>query len=218
MVIGKAPFELETTTDDLFLKIINGYFEIENKKIDIDLIKDFDYNVISKECKDLIIKLLEVDYRKRLGFNGVNEIKSHLFFKVNNIDFNNIININYEKDVKYIKRPFVPRVIFQENTKYFDKMFTEMSISNDFKNINNTDNSIMSSKDITINNNCIEFNFSPFVKKINNNIDKEINEINNKKSRNCINIKDNCNNKSFKLESSINNTTTNFNSQMSFDK
>lgn len=35
---------------------------------------------MSPECKDLIDKLLNMDYKKRLGAKGVQEIKNHPWF------------------------------------------------------------------------------------------------------------------------------------------
>lgn len=38
---------------------------------------------MSPECKDLIDKLLNMDYKKRLGAKGVQEIKNHPWFSSN---------------------------------------------------------------------------------------------------------------------------------------
>lgn len=36
---------------------------------------------MTPECQDLILKLLILDFDKRLGRNGAEEIKEHIFFK-----------------------------------------------------------------------------------------------------------------------------------------
>lgn len=40
-------------------------------------------NMMSAQCKDFIIKLLDKNYQTRLGANGSDEIKKHPWFKGN---------------------------------------------------------------------------------------------------------------------------------------
>ena len=58
---------------------------------------------VSDSAKDLILKLLNKEYDKRLGFNnGFDEIKSHEFFK--DINFDDLLN-------KKIKAPYKPNLM-----------------------------------------------------------------------------------------------------------
>lgn len=44
--------------------------------------------MISPEAQDLIKRLLEPDFTKRLGFNGIEEVKTHPFWQ--GFDWNNV--------------------------------------------------------------------------------------------------------------------------------
>jgi hypothetical protein len=63
---------------------------------------------LSKEAESLIKKLV-CTADVRLGINGADEIKKHPFFK--NVDWDNITKT---------KAPFVPEVLNDWDTKYFD--------------------------------------------------------------------------------------------------
>lgn len=63
------------------------YYNVQNEPVTLP-------DDISEEAKDLIIKLLEKNPKKRLGYNGAWEVKSHIFFK--DINWNGV----YEKKLK----------------------------------------------------------------------------------------------------------------------
>ena len=91
----------------------DGKININEYKKEIILPNNF-----SEESKDLIIKLLNKDPKKRLGSgkNGFNNLKNHEYFK--NINWDDLEN-------KKIKAPFVPNLDNSMDLKYFDKIFTE---------------------------------------------------------------------------------------------
>ena len=64
-------------------------------------------NLISKEAKDLLEKLL-TDRESRLGKNGAEEIKKHKFFK----------GVNWKK-LRNMKPPFIPTLRNEIDTSYF---------------------------------------------------------------------------------------------------
>ncbi|CAL9733629.1 serine/threonine-protein kinase Rim15p [Monosporozyma servazzii] len=65
--------------------------------------------IISPEAKDLILKLLVLDPKKRLGANGVEEIKNHPYLK--DVVWEHV----YEEEAS-----FVPNIQNPEDTDYFD--------------------------------------------------------------------------------------------------
>ena len=97
MLIGYAPF-CSKDTSEVCYKVLNWkkFFKIPSK------VK------ISSEAEDLIIKLIN-NSNKRLGKNGADEIKKHPFF--NGLDWNNI---------RKIKPPFIPKIKYEYDTKYFE--------------------------------------------------------------------------------------------------
>ena len=97
MLIGYAPF-CSKDTSEVCYKVLNWkkFFKIPSK------VK------ISSEAEDLIIKLIN-NSNKRLGKNGADEIKNHPFF--NGLDWNNI---------RKIKPPFIPKIKYEYDTKYFE--------------------------------------------------------------------------------------------------
>ena len=106
----------------LMYEMLNGrpLFNYNNGKIDIN---DYKKEIIlpnnfSEEGKDLIIKLLNIDPKKRLGSgkNGFKDLKNHKYFE--NINWDDLEN-------KKIKPPFVPNIDNSIDLKYFDKMFTD---------------------------------------------------------------------------------------------
>ena len=71
---------------------------------------------------DLLKRLLSVDPKNRLG-NGTKdaeEIKSHPYYK--DVDWNLYLE-------KKVKPPFIPKLKYADDVKYFDKGFTDESIS-----------------------------------------------------------------------------------------
>ncbi|CCH46391.1 Serine/threonine-protein kinase [Wickerhamomyces ciferrii] len=80
-----------------------------------------------KDCKDLLIHLLNRDPTKRLGCNGSEEIKKHKFFS--KIDWKKLYDKNYLP-------PFKPPVIDSFDTSNFDQEFTKEkpvdSVLNDY--------------------------------------------------------------------------------------
>ncbi|PVH18137.1 uncharacterized protein CXQ87_001054 [Candidozyma duobushaemuli] len=95
----------------VFKNILNG---------DIDwppLPEDEEKEICPPEAKDLIKRLLVLNYEDRLGFNGADEIKQHPYFR----------QINW--DTLYSESPdsFVPMVDDPESTDYFDARGADMS-------------------------------------------------------------------------------------------
>jgi len=97
MVAGYAPF-CSKKTSDVCYKI--SHFE-EYLKFPLRC-------KASKECRDLIMKLINHS-ESRLGKNGSKEIKAHPFFK----------GINWLK-IKEMKPPFIPQLKNDYDTKYFE--------------------------------------------------------------------------------------------------
>ena len=97
MVSGYAPFCSQKTSDVCY-KI--SHFE--------EYLKFPSRCKASKECRDLIMKLINHS-ESRLGKNGSKEIKAHPFFK----------GINWLK-IKEMKPPFIPQLKNDYDTKYFE--------------------------------------------------------------------------------------------------
>ena len=75
---------------------------------------------LGEDTKDIIIKLLEKNPKKRLGYeNGIEDIKSHPFFA--SIDFNLI-------EQKKLPAPFIPQLNNETDIKYFDEEFTNEEV------------------------------------------------------------------------------------------
>lgn len=72
------------------------------------------------ELKDLILRLLEKDFRNRLGHqNGAQEVKAHPWFS----------GINWEDIAqKKIPAPYLPTLLNADDTSHFEKRFTKMPI------------------------------------------------------------------------------------------
>ena len=89
MLFGIPPF-YDKNIDNIKNNILNNEVQFPN-------------NInVSDSAKDLILKLLNKEYDKRLGFNkGFDEIKKHKFFK--DINFNDLLN-------KKIKAPYKPNL------------------------------------------------------------------------------------------------------------
>lgn len=103
LLLGYPPFHA-STPEKVFEKILTcdiqwpEFSSIEEEK-----------EVISPEAKDLILKLLVLDPKKRLGSKGVEEIKNHPYLK--DVDWKNV----YEEEAS-----FVPNIDNPEDTDYFD--------------------------------------------------------------------------------------------------
>ena len=99
-------------------------FYVENLDKMYDLIKNskvkFPKRInLSEDAKDVILKLLDKNPKKRLGSqNGIEEIKSHPFFK--SIDFDLIVQ-------KKIPAPFIPE-LNDTDVQYFDEEFTNEEV------------------------------------------------------------------------------------------
>ena len=75
---------------------------------------------LSDEAKDVIIKLLEKNPKKRLGSQkGIEEIKAHPFFA--SLDFDAI-------EQKKMKAPFIPELNNDTDVQYFDEEFTNEEV------------------------------------------------------------------------------------------
>ena len=100
-------------------------FYVENLDKMYDLIKNskvkFPKRInLSEDAKDVILKLLDKNPKKRLGSqNGIEEIKSHPFFK--SIDFDLIVQ-------KKIPAPFIPELSNDTDVQYFDEEFTNEEV------------------------------------------------------------------------------------------
>ena len=97
MVYGITPFFSEFNTN-LKKIICNDEIKFPNKP------------TISKECKDLIRKLLNKKYKERLGFNNdFNEIRKHDFFK--EINFNDL----NDRKIESCYKPIVDDIQLEES-------------------------------------------------------------------------------------------------------
>ncbi|XBW38257.1 hypothetical protein QEN19_003846 [Hanseniaspora menglaensis] len=76
---------------------------------------------ISPEAKDLILKLLVVNPKERLGYKSIDDIKDHPYF--DDLDWDNV----YQEEAE-----FVPSVTDPEDTDYFDNRGLLMNV--DFQN------------------------------------------------------------------------------------
>lgn len=94
LLMGLPPFN-----DESVPKIFDN---ITNHRIEWPEV-GYEDDCISPEAYDIINKLLNPDYKNRLGANGSEEIKNHEFFKC----------INFSK-VRSIKAPIVPKMIMSE--------------------------------------------------------------------------------------------------------
>lgn len=97
-------------------------FRGKNTKMILTNIQNMCYNKdeishLSLDLQDLIMNLLKYHPEERI--NTSDKVKSHRFF--NKYDFNMIIN-------KTIKPPFIPRLINQNDTKYFSSDFLNLDI------------------------------------------------------------------------------------------
>ena len=114
----------------LMFEMLSGYhpFERKGKKIDPSIymtpVKIPRY--LTEEARSLLMKLLEVNPRKRLGYNGAEEIKQHPYFE--GIDFNRVF-------AKAYNPPFVPELNNELDLRYFDPGFTTEEVESFKENI-----------------------------------------------------------------------------------
>ena len=107
MLCGLPPFYVENV-DKMYELIKTGTVKFP-KRIPL-----------TEDAKDVILKLLEKNPKKRLGAQkGIEEIKNHSFFA--SIDFDMIVN-------KKIKAPFIPKLSGDTDVQYFDEEFTNEDV------------------------------------------------------------------------------------------
>ena len=100
-------------------------FYVENLDKMYDMIKNSQVKFpkrikLSDEAKDVILKLLEKNPKKRLGSqDGIEEIKKHPFFA--SLDFNLI-------EQKKLPAPFIPDLANDTDVQYFDEEFTNEDV------------------------------------------------------------------------------------------
>jgi len=98
MLYGKTPFKGKNR-DVTFRNIRTGSFKLQPTR----------RGTLSKECKNLLKKLLHRDPKRRIGNqNGATEIKTHPFFK----------GINFQELIK-LTPPFIPQLSDELDMKYF---------------------------------------------------------------------------------------------------
>ncbi|KAL4445496.1 hypothetical protein ABPG74_004570 [Tetrahymena malaccensis] len=127
----------------LMYELLTGFppFYTEDRKSLFEQIKNCPYPnlpkeiVISRECQDIISRLLQKDPNQRLGVHGAQEVKQHPFFR--DINWQGIIR-------KEVKAPLVPKVKNEEDTSNIDPEFTQMDMSS----LKNGGNSIEPSNNI----------------------------------------------------------------------
>ena len=112
MLCGKLPFYHEQN-EIMFNKILTGKFDLPK--------------YLSDNAKNLLIKILEVDPKKRINFEG---IKNHPWFKI--IDKNYLIHrgININEDIK----PIDEEIIQNMEKMGFNKMEVRYSLIKNFHN------------------------------------------------------------------------------------
>ena len=100
-------------------------FYVENIDKMYDMIKNSQVKFpkrikLSDDAKDIIIKLLNKNPKKRLGSKkGIEEIKTHSFFA--SLDFNLILQ-------KKLPAPFIPDLANDTDVQYFDEEFTNEEV------------------------------------------------------------------------------------------
>lgn len=107
---GYPPFHADTP-DQVFKNILSGAIDWP------PLSEEEEKEICPPEAKDLIKRLLVLDYENRLGYNGAEEIKLHPYFR----------QIHW--DTLYDEEPdsFIPVVDDPESTDYFDARGADMS-------------------------------------------------------------------------------------------
>lgn len=77
---------------------------------------------IRNDAKDLILKLLEKNPKRRLGFkHGAEDLKRHKFFTRKLFNWDKLKN-------KELDAPFVPTIKDKEDVSMFSKDFTNMQV------------------------------------------------------------------------------------------
>lgn len=109
-LFGYPPFHADTP-DKVFKNILKG--EIDWPPLSEEEEREF----CSLEAKDLIKKLLTVNYEERLGFSGAKEIMDHPYFK----------DISWDTLYDELPDSFIPMVDDPESTDYFDPRGADIS-------------------------------------------------------------------------------------------
>ena len=124
IIVGKAPFDGEND-EEILENIKTGVYNYKHKKL----------LSTSKECQDLVSKLLEVDTKKRLS---AKEALNHIFFKnfhgrklfsnfkMKEIDvyLNNLLNYKFQSKFQQLVLAFIVHNIpFTNETKNILKLF-----------------------------------------------------------------------------------------------
>ena len=102
MLFGQPPFysiDIERTYD----LILNAEVNIINNRIKV-----------SKDCEDLILRLLDKNPKTRIGSNGIEEIKAHKFFS--SVNFEGLLNFE-------VPAPFTPNVTSNYDINNFPDEF-----------------------------------------------------------------------------------------------
>ena len=126
--LGIVVYEMICGIPPFYVQDLNKMYKlIKTEKIRFD--KKL---LISKDAKDLILRLLEKDVEKRLCYHeGIEEIKKHPFFK--SIDFDALLR-------KEIEAPYIPIIKNSTDVRNFDELFTN----------ENLDMSIIANKNIEL--------------------------------------------------------------------
>ena len=137
MVCGYRPFVDEDFSHfaEMTAMLQRNVMQHENYPNYIKLFQKIDFPPdISDDCKDLIIKLLNVDEKRRLGAgrNGSRDIKEHPFFK--DIDFTLL-------SLKQLKAPSIPQnkylsTVYDPNEKFVEHAPAEFE---DFMEVNRSE-------------------------------------------------------------------------------
>lgn len=109
-LFGYPPFHADTP-DKVFKNILSGEIDWP------PLSEEEEKEICPPDAKDLIRKLILLDFEKRLGYNGAEEIMLHPYFQ----------EINW--DTLYLDVPdsFIPVVDDPESTDYFDSRGADIS-------------------------------------------------------------------------------------------
>lgn len=107
---GYPPFHADTP-DKVFKNILSGEIDWP------PLPEDEENEICPPEARDLIKKLLVLNYEDRLGFNGADEIKEHPYFN----------QINWDTLYSELPESFIPMIDDPESTDYFDARGADMS-------------------------------------------------------------------------------------------
>lgn len=91
-IVFVRPFN-DDSVDKIFENIKKGHIEYPEV--------GYGEDQMSPQAKDLIEKLLNPDYKERLGAKGASEIKNHPFFK------GFILELNFKRDLLYFQKALI---------------------------------------------------------------------------------------------------------------